>query len=147
MVNVSLWIANWGILQGQEQPQKGEEASPRTIQTHAVEHRTMAGHNTMTTGSKNRTSKPHNKLNHLIQQLKQCCRKWFGYLVRPARMSTQTMTSHRKLSGSFKRPGAVYSGWLFGDSESSSTSWNRLRSFGVPGTAAPVSVDVLRSLP
>ena len=56
------------------------------------------------------------------------------------------MTSRHQESGSFKRPGAVYSVWLFGVSESSSTSWNRLRSFGVPGTAAPVSVDVLRSL-
>ena len=81
------------------------------------------------------------------QKRDECRRKWFGYLVRPARMSTQTMTSHRKLSVSFKRPGAVYAGWLFGDSESSSTSWNRLRSFGVPGTAAPVSADALRSLP
>ena len=80
------------------------------------------------------------------QKRDECCRKWFGYLVRPARMSTQTVTSHRKLSGSFKRPGAVYSGCLFGVSKSSSTSWNRLRSFGVHGTAAPVSVDALRSL-
>ena len=56
------------------------------------------------------------------------------------------MTSRHQESGSFKRPGAVYSVWLFGVSESSSTSWNRLRSFGVPGTAAPVSVDALRSL-
>ena len=47
-------------------------------------------------------------------------------------MNTQTVTSHRKLSGSFKSPGAVYSVWLFGVSESSSTSWNRLRNFGVP---------------
>ena len=48
-------------------------------------------------------------------------------------MSTQTVTSHRKLSGSFKRPGAVYSGWLFVDLWGSSTSLDTFRSFGVPG--------------
>ena len=42
------------------------------------------------------------------QKRDECRRKWFGSLVRPARMSIQTVTSHRKLSGSFKRPGAVY---------------------------------------
>ena len=56
-------------------------------------------------------------------------------------MSTQTVTSHSKLSGSFKRPGAVYSVWLFVDLWGSSTSLDTFRSFGVPGYAAPVSMD------
>ena len=72
-----------------------------------------------------------------------CRRKWFGYLVRPARMSTQTVTSHCKLSGSFYRPGAVYSGWLFVDLWGSSTSWDIFRSIGVPGYAAPISRNAL----
>ena len=81
------------------------------------------------------------------QKRDECRRKWFGYLVRPARMSTQTVTSHRKLSGSFKRPGAVYSVWLFVDLWGSSTSLYTFRSFGVPDYAAPVSMDSLRCLP
>ena len=81
------------------------------------------------------------------QKRDECRRKWFGSLVRPARMSTQTMTSHRKLSGSFKRTGTVYSGWLFVDLWGSSTSLDTFRSFGVPGYAAPVSMDSLRCLP
>ena len=55
--------------------------------------------------------------------------------------------SHRKLSGSFKRPGAVYSVWLFVDLRGSSTSLDTIWSNGVPGYAAPVSTDSLRCLP
>ena len=75
-----------------------------------------------------------------------CRTKWFGSLVRPAIMSTQPVTSHRKLSGSFKRPRAVYSVSLFVDLRGSSTSLDTIWSTGVPGYAAPVSTDSLRCL-
>ena len=57
------------------------------------------------------------------------------------------MTSRHQESGSFKRPGAVYSRWLFVDLWGSSTSLDTIWSNGVPGYAAPVSTDSLRCLP
>ena len=55
----------------------------------------------------------------------------------------EIMTSRHQESGSFKRPGAVYSGWLFVDLRGSSTSLDTIWSTGVPGYAAPVSTDSL----